>query len=158
LQSALVSYYVGCGHALRRSVVQQHGGYRADMVYGAEELDLAYRMINAGFSIAYEPRVTVEHHPQPSVVGSSGRRSSEHYYQVRNRIYLAYRYLPWRYAVPYVGSWLARYALRASKEQRLGDMLRGVCSAPSYLRNVRREVVSRNGLAYLTAHGGRLWY
>src|SRR5690606_36640455 len=52
---ANVTYFIGCGHAIRKSIVEDLGGYRDDMMFGEEEMDLAYRVIQAGYRIVYEP-------------------------------------------------------------------------------------------------------
>ncbi|MGD9633930.1 MAG: glycosyltransferase family 2 protein [Pirellulales bacterium] len=156
---AAVSSFRGCGHAIRKRVVDRLGGYRSDMFFGEEELDLAYRIIQAGARIVYEPEIEVEHFPMPSQVGrANGQTSVELYYHVRNRAYLAYRYLPWRYAIPYLAVWMAHYSLRSIRGDGVWNLVRGVWATPSYLRGVTREVLDRNALAYLTRHGGRLWY
>jgi glycosyltransferase involved in cell wall biosynthesis len=154
-----VSYFIGCGHAIRKAFVQTHGGYRADMVFGEEELDIAYRIVRAGYGIVYAPSIEVDHFPRPSVVGTSKRRTtSEMSCHVRNRAYLAYRYLPWRYAVPYVGIWMLRYAFGSLRENSFADFVRGAVATPQFLRGVQREVLNPTALAYLAKHGGRLWY
>jgi len=154
-----VAYYVGAGHAVRKRFIQAHGGYRGDMIFGAEELDLAYRIIQNGYCITYEPAIEVDHFPMPSVVGEACKRqSTELFYYMRNRAYLAYRYLPWRYAIPYLGIWTLRYALDSLRNNNLSDFIWGVVAPPRFLRGVEREVLDRAALTYLMKHGGRLWY
>jgi GT2 family glycosyltransferase len=156
---ALVSSFRGGGHAIRKCVVESVGNYREDMMFGEEEMDLAYRIIQGGHRIVYEPSVIVEHYPMPSVVGKRGNSSQrELYYHVRNRIYLAYRYLPLKFAIPYVVIWMARYALRSMKHTAIDQFLKGVLAAPRFVRGVRREVLNPQALAYLAENGGRLWY
>jgi GT2 family glycosyltransferase len=158
---SMVSSFRGCGHAIRKRVVEAHGDYRSDLVFAGEEWDLAYRVIQAGYKIAYEPSIEVEHFPMPTVVRKSPRRgASEVYYQFRNHAYLAYRYLPWKYALPYLGSWTVRCSIQGLRENKLLDLARGALATPRYLRGVKREVLDRNALAYLAAHGGGrgTWY
>jgi GT2 family glycosyltransferase len=158
-ESTLVSYFVGCGHAIRKGCLAACGDYRPDMTFGEDELDLSYRFIHAGHQIVFVPSVAVEHTPQPSVVGGTPeRRTSELFFHIRNRVYLAYRYLPWRYVVPYLGIWMSRYAARAVRHNDWPDFIRGALAAPDFVRGVRREVLNRSAIAYLSQHGGRLWY
>jgi GT2 family glycosyltransferase len=156
-ERALVSSFRGGGHAVRKRIIDELGGYRSDMVFGEEEMDLAYRIIGAGYEIAYEPSIEVDHFPMPSTV-KSGRARSELFYHVRNRAYLAYRYLPLRYAVAYASIWAARYALVGLRQRQLNEFIRGAIATPKFLRGVKRESLDRNALAYMAAHGGRLWY
>lgn len=158
---ALVSSFRGGGHAIRKRVVEHCGGYRSDMMFGEEELDLAYRAIRSGFHIAYEPSIDVEHFPRPTAVStSSGRASgrSELFYHIRNRAYLAYRYLPSRYVFPYLSIWAVRYAWASIRHRQVSSFVRGTLATPRFLRGVKREVLGKKALAYLTQHGGRLWY
>ena len=156
---AAVSSFRGGGHAIRKHLIDELGGYRDDMFFGEEEMDLAYRIIQAGHRIVYEPAVEIDHFPMPSLVGGQKQHAStELFYHVRNRAYLAYRYLPWRYALPYCTIWALRYAIRGLRGDGVLNFLRGALATPKFLRGVRREVLDRHALAYLTRHGGRLWY
>lgn len=154
-QRTFVPSFIGAGHAIRKSIINELGGYRPDMVFGGEEWDLAYRTIRAGYHIRYEPSIEVNHYPKTSVVGvAKNYGTSEVYYQFRNHVYLAYRYLPWHYAIPYCGAWLFRCALRCFHDESFFDFLRGALAAPRFLRGVKREVLDRNALRYLTKYGG----
>lgn len=158
-QPAMVSTFRGGGHAISRELLDRLGDYRQDMMFGEEEMDLAYRAIQAGYRIAYEPGIDVDHFPMPSVVaGQKKRRTSELYYHVRNRWYLAYRYLPIRYLIPYLSIWMTQYAVRGIRTGSLLDLFRGLVAIPAYVRGVPRQVLDRQAIDYLAKHGGRLWY
>jgi GT2 family glycosyltransferase len=58
----LVATFIGCGHLLRLSVVQELGGYAEfPGAYGAEEKDLCLRLIDAGYQIVKLDGVHVWH-------------------------------------------------------------------------------------------------
>jgi len=57
--------FVGAGHAIRRSVFTAVGGYDDRLFFCGEELDLCYRMLNAGLRIDYVPDVAVLHKVSP---------------------------------------------------------------------------------------------
>ncbi len=155
LKRVPVVYFLGCGHAIRKWIIDEYGGYRDDLVFAGEEWDVAYRVIRAGYQIIYEPSVEVDHYPLPSVVAKSkSAAASEVFYQIRNHAYLAYRYLPWRYVIPYMGAWTLRCALRSFREENILSLIRGVAATPRFLRSVKREVLDQNSLIYLAAHGG----
>ena len=81
------TYYVGAGHAISSRVFEKCGLYQQDLVYGHEELDLAYDAVKKGFRILYVPEVVVSHEPGRSVIdGRMGQR--EVYYSVWNRIWV----------------------------------------------------------------------
>src|SRR3546814_7397092 len=82
-----VSYFLAGCYAVRRAAVETCGGYRPEMKYGEEELDLSYRLIAAGYDIVYEPGIVACHWPEPSAVKSAQQGGhSEIYYQVKNRL------------------------------------------------------------------------
>ncbi|MCB0210940.1 MAG: glycosyltransferase family 2 protein [Anaerolineae bacterium] len=158
-QAGLVSYFVGTGHAIRRCVIERCGSYRADLMYGEEELDLSYQAIEQGFEILYVPEIAVLHYPQPSVVTrQKGYRHQELYYHVRNRFFLAYKYLPARYIPSYLSVWLITYGFSAAKSAALGEYCGGIAAGFKLLRQLKRTPLSRQAIAYLAAHHGRLWY
>ncbi|MGE0118012.1 MAG: glycosyltransferase family 2 protein [Dongiaceae bacterium] len=82
--------FVGAGHALRRSAFEAVGGYDADLFFYWEELDVSYRLINAGYRILYAPEISIFHKvsPEHRVHWAGGR----FYYLVRNRLYIEYKY------------------------------------------------------------------
>lgn len=162
-----VAYFLGGGHALRREVYVATGGYHEHFVFGEEELDLSYSAIQAGFEIFYAPSIVVHHHPMPSVVRVTGQPHSELFYHVRNRAFLAKRYLPPAYVVPYMAIWLARYGLEALRPRRTGrspdtgdlsDLFRGMLSAWRHRHEHPRMPLGSGALRYIREHHGRLWF
>ena len=157
--SRFVSYYLGTCHAIDRTVNECCGGYRDDLIYGEEELDLSYRAIEQGFKILYLPSVVVHHHPEAPVVAHDGSYSHpELYYHIRNRFFLSYQYLPWVYIPTYLSSWLTVYGLQALKDRALREFISGVGAGISLLKQLRRTPLSESSVKYLKTHYGRLWY
>lgn len=154
-----VSYYLGTCHAVKREVFEKCGLYRGDMMYGGEELDLSYRAIDAGYSIYYDPSIIVHHYPQPTVI-ASGRHGSakEIYHATRNRLYLAWRYLPLPYALTYLIIWLLVHFIEATKEGLVVSFLRGLYDGIFELKTIRRTPIGKQGCIYLRKHYGRLWW
>ncbi len=154
-----VSYYIGGHHAIRREVIEHCGAYAKDLMFGEEELDLSYRVIDAGYYIYYEPAIVVHHHPQASVVAAHGKgHSRELYHHVRNRLYLAYRYLPAKYIPSYLGIWLIRYFIDGIRDNTLGAFFAGLYDGILQLRKYQRNPISTKAQDYLQQHYGRLWY
>jgi len=153
-----VSYFLGGGHAIRRDVFAKTGGYHEDFVFGEEELDLSYRIIQSGFDIFYAPDVVVHHAPMPSVLRSQARPQSELFYHVRNRLFLAKQFLPAAYIAPYLAIWMSRHAFAAVRNGALSAFLRGVTSGLHALGRHARTPLSDQALAYLRQNHGRLWF
>lgn len=152
------SYYVGGGHAIKREVISTCGYYSDELVYGGEELDLSYRAIDAGFTIEYNPKVVVHHYPEPPVVDIETVGEPELYYSLRNKIYLAYRYLPWRYVPSYLLVWTGYYASIATRRGSPIVFGRAFLDGIRMCVDIERTPISRSAERYLKRNYGRLWY
>ncbi|MBB3595713.1 GT2 family glycosyltransferase [Rhizobium sp. BK529] len=82
--------FVGAGHILRRSTFEKAGEYDDVLFFLHEEVDLAYRLMNQGQRIIYQPAICIRHKvsAERRVSWSDGRI----YYHVRNVVYLAFKY------------------------------------------------------------------
>ena len=80
------------------------------------------------------------------------------YYSIRNRLLTVYRYLPWRYVPTHVGVWLFLYGWQALRLSAPGTYGRGVWAGLTATRRFHRHPIKPETVAYLKAHGGRLWY
>jgi len=154
----LVSYYLGAGHAIRREAFERCGLYQSDLVYGDEELDHAYRQIEAGFSLAYAPEILVHHAPSilPGQVNGNGREKL--YHLVRNRIWNGYKHLPIPYLLSYLGVWTVYFLAAGVRRGSVGSSLRGIYSGFKGLHRQHRKCLSPAALQYLRTNYGRLWY
>lgn len=96
------SYFIGVGYALRRIVYEKVGLYPADFFFGFEELDLSFKMMDAGYKIIYFPQVTVLHKKSPA-----GRLSYNDLWlkRLENRVRVSIRNLPWRYVIASTFFW-----------------------------------------------------
>ncbi len=111
-QTRFLTYEITEGAvAVRRDAFLEAGGYCAEFFISHEGPDLAYRLMNAGFTVEYDGRVSLLHkHAQ-------GSRDPWrfYYYDTRNHVWLAVRNMPWTYALGYLARGLgamAFYALR----------------------------------------------
>jgi len=155
----LVSYYVGGCHAIRRRVIEQCGNYQNDLFFGGEEMDLSYRAVQAGIQIMYLPSVVVHHYPAPSVANHhQSRYRSELYFYVRNRFFLAFKYLPSIYIPVYLSVWLCIYGLSALRRGAFREFLSGLLAGVIGLKNLQRTPLNQQAVTYLKSHYGRLWY
>src|SRR5690606_24414747 len=116
--------FLGGGHAVHRAVIDRCGYYRHISYYGHEELDLSFRAIDAGFEIWYLPEVTAHHVPPEQL--SDGNQAWKIYYLTRNRLIVAYTYLPWRYLVVHVSVWMGWYLAHAARHNALPAVWRGI--------------------------------
>jgi GT2 family glycosyltransferase len=157
-ESFRASYYVGAGHAIKREVIETCGFYSNDLMYGSEELDLSYRVIDSGFTIEYNPAVVVHHYPEPPVISEETTGHAEVYYRVANRIYIAYRYLPIKYVPSFLLVWLAYFFAQAVRDNNIHHCVSGVRRGVQIARSEPRSPIDKRAERYLKRNHGRLWY
>ena len=87
----------GACFAVRREVYNQLGGLDADFFAHMEEIDLCWRMKNAGYTVWAEPKSVVYH-----VGGASLSSNNPHklYLNFRNNLAMLYKNLPSRKLLP----------------------------------------------------------
>jgi hypothetical protein len=103
-----VAYFLGGACAIRRDAYEQVGGYFTDLFYGHEEIELGWRLIDAGWTIRYLADVEV-FHPRTDI----SRHADGWRLTGRNRVRIARRTLPWPVALVHVTVWLLLGAMRA---------------------------------------------
>ena len=103
-----VTTFLGGACAVRRSVFELCGPYPKRFFYSHEESDLAWRALDAGFTIQYRGDLRILHPAAPPSV-----HPEYHFRSARNRVWLARRRLPWLVAIPHVMIWTSRSLLQA---------------------------------------------
>jgi GT2 family glycosyltransferase len=104
-------YYAGGAHAIKREVIEKLGKYPADFFYGMEEYDLAYRILDAGYSIVYSDKIVMLHKESPL-----GRKPKKEKLQMMwlNKSKVAWRYLPKKYFYSTTFMWSMQYLKETS--------------------------------------------
>lgn len=113
--------------AVRRAVFDQIGGWQAEFRFVHEGVDLAWRILDAGFRVHYAGDIGALH-PPPAPVGAGERHAYSAYYGARNRVWLARRHLPLPLGVLFVVTFAARTVFRVNARAALRgyrDGLRG---------------------------------
>jgi GT2 family glycosyltransferase len=108
--------------AIRRRLFRQVGGWPGEFRFVHEGVDLAWRVMDAGYRVRYAGDVVALHPPPPP---SATRHGYSNYFGARNRVWLARRYLPWPLAPLYVASFALRTLPRMRSRGELRDALRG---------------------------------
>lgn len=122
--SALPNVFVGCGVGFRLEMLRDIGSLDPTLFMQAEEYDLAFRMVSAGWRVQCFPDCHVEH------LKTGGARKSARtvYYDTRNNLIVLARYLPPPHFQIYRQDWKQRYRwLAAASRHRLAH-LRGLIS------------------------------
>jgi len=146
------SYYIGAGHAIKREVFAKCGLYPDYFFYGGEELYLAFKAINNGFTIKYTPKILVYHKVSPF-----GRISvkKKWFYILRNKLIINYKFLPIKYRIVNNLSWFIKTFSYTKSLQILWQAYR------DYLEFKKVEIperISADALKYLKKYEGRLYH
>ena len=92
---------------IRRTAFEQVGGWPGLFFFGHEGIDLAWRLVDAGWRIEYVPSVVV-HHPATD----AARHDIFYRTNARNRVWVARRRLPLPLVPVYLATWTGVMMLR----------------------------------------------
>jgi GT2 family glycosyltransferase len=107
--------------AMPRSVFEQVGGWPAEFRHAHEGVDLAWRVMDAGYRVQYAGDVAALHPPQTAPMP----HDYSFYFGARNRVWLARRYLPLPLGALYVATFALRTAPRLRSLGEVKEALRG---------------------------------
>jgi GT2 family glycosyltransferase len=117
--------------AIPRRVFDEVGGWPGEFKFVHEGVDLAWRVMDAGYRVLYRGDLAAVH---PLPVAAPARHDYSIYYGARNRVWLARRYLPFPLGALYVGTFALRTAprMRSLEDMRAAgrgyrDGMRGPC-------------------------------
>lgn len=124
-----VGIFLGGASALRRSMLQQIGGFPPDFFLFAEESYLALRALDAGYRIVSAPDIIMWH---PNIGGShiDNRRD---YQLFRNPLLVTLRLYPLRYLLLYFPARIVTHFFHALRRRSLCSYLRALSSVLAQL-------------------------
>ncbi len=93
---------------MRARAYEEVGGYFTELFYGHEEVEMCWRLVDAGWRIRYLADVRV-FHPRTDI----GRHVRGWRLTGRNRVWVARRTLPWPVAAVHVAAWFVLGVIRA---------------------------------------------
>lgn len=93
--------------SMPREVFDKVGGWPGEFRFVHEGVDLAWRVMDAGYRVRYLGDVVVLHPPPPPIPAPE-RHHYSYYFGARNRVWLARRYLPLPLGAIYVATFAAR--------------------------------------------------
>ncbi len=121
--------FQGCGVGFRTALLRRVGGYPRGFVFGAEEYDISFRILAAGYRVAWFRRLEVVHR-------LSGRNRSfdrQLAFLLRNNLWLWMRYLPPAAGLRECARLVERYFCIAAKEGAWAGFRRGLAMGPAAL-------------------------
>ncbi|MDT0412591.1 MULTISPECIES: glycosyltransferase family 2 protein [Streptomyces] len=102
MRGGRVTTFLGGAHVLSGKMLAQVGHWPDAFFFSHEETDMAWRALDAGWEIRYEPDLLLQH-PRTS----PARHAVFYRTNARNRVYLARRHLPAPLVPVYLGIWVA---------------------------------------------------
>ncbi|QHY97433.1 hypothetical protein SSPS47_20205 [Streptomyces sp. S4.7] len=139
MRRGLVTAFLGGGHALSMPMLRQIGLWPAEFFFGHEESDMAWRALDAGRSILYEPTLVLQH-PRTS----PARHAVYYRFTARNRVWLARRRLPVPLIPVYLGVWILLTMVRMRSLEGLRAWWGG------FVEGVRTPCGSRRAMKWRT--------
>jgi GT2 family glycosyltransferase len=149
----LTYYFTGAAHLMKKEIFDTTGFYPADFFYGMEEYDLSYRIINAGYSLAFDADVKVFHKESPK-----GRLANKEKLKMMwfNKSKVAFTYLPKKYFYSTAFFWSLFYLKKTGLDVK-GFFVnwKKIKEIPL---NVSVKKIDEKTLNYLKKVKARLWY
>ena len=105
---------------IRRSAFVQVGGWPGNFFFGHEGIDLAWRLMDAGWRLWYAPEIPVNH-----PYTEAARHPIYYRTNARNRVWVAKRNLPAPLVPLYLGTWTALTLARVHDKESLKVWFRG---------------------------------
>lgn len=134
-----VTAFLGGGHAFSVRMLERIGDWAGEFFFGHEETDLAWRALDDGWKILYEPGLVLQH-PKTT----PARHAVYYRLTARNRVWLARRRLPLPLIPVYLGVWILLTLLRI----RSATGLRAWCGG--FLEGVRTSCGTRKPMKWRT--------
>jgi hypothetical protein len=144
--------------AFRRAAFEAAGGYHPDYFISHEGPDLAFRLMNRGYSVEFDGAVTVLHKHE-----ERARLPSRFYfYDTRNLFLLASRTMPAGYALRYLCRGLLAMGWYSVRDGHLLTFLRGVYGGLGLVRGglATREpwtAATRETIRRIDSHRPSFW-
>ena len=150
------TYFCGAGFALRREIFLELGMFWEKFFYSCEELDYSYRLLDRGYNIIHTAAITVDHREAQE----ARPKGQSVYFNTRNRAWLAWKNLPWHYALSMTLLWWTQGYLIGMRYGLLGYFVRGVRDGLNGLPKIvrQRTKIGREAIKRLKTKSGRLWY
>ena len=119
---ALPGVFVGCGVGFRTEALRAVGGLDPTFFMQAEEYDLSFRLVAAGWTVKVFDDLHVDH--LKTVQARKSDRTT--FYDIRNNLRVTARFLPSPYYAVYRRDWLERYRWLAEQDHHEDAYRRGV--------------------------------
>lgn len=125
-------YFSGTGYAFRREAMIAARLFPEILYMHYEEVELAFRILDAGGSIMHCPDIPVLHHASPV----AARNKIKVFYKPRNQILVALACYPWFRAVQYLAPRLVYNLGQSVRHRHFGEFRSALLSAKALAPSV----------------------
>jgi GT2 family glycosyltransferase len=150
-----VPYFYGGGHILRAEAVRKVGDYPERFFYAMEEVDLCLRLIDAGYTILYDPSVAAYHHTDQ--VGRSVYGDRYWKRNTLNKTRVGWRLLPQPYPWTTLAVWSMATLVKTRKPGAVWEVWYDLWKERAQLA-IERKPIKPQTVSYLHRIGARLLY
>lgn len=146
--------FVGGCVGFRASALRAVGGFLPDFFYGLEEVELAYRIIDGGWTIVYEPGIISEELEHPA-----GRRPKRDVQTDRlaNKYIISYLRMPQPWLLFNMVAFTPYLLYFARGEASVTGAVRQFVSWLGKPGRPRRQPIGKAATRYIRACGGSTW-
>ncbi|CCD95829.1 hypothetical protein BRAO375_4770030 [Bradyrhizobium sp. ORS 375] len=145
--------FQGNGFAMRRDAFAAIGRMSDDYFYGLEEIDYAYRVIEAGFEIIYQPDIWIDEYNDPG--GRLPTRTVEEM-RLTNKMIISWKYMPLAYLpINLLGFSLYVFILNKGRINVARSLWQFVGWV--HQNRGRRSPIGDGAISYIRACGGQVW-
>jgi GT2 family glycosyltransferase len=134
-RSGDVAWFWEGASLVRRTAFEAVDGWPGEFFYGHEGIEVAWRLVDAGYRIRYDAELVVRNPPAAPFRGPSHR-----FYDARNRVWVARRNLPVVLAAAYLAVWMTATLARAAGSGGFVAALRGFVNGLSTDCGERRPI------------------
>ena len=153
-QSFLTFRFVGGCVAFRTATLRETGGFLRDFFYGLEEIELSYRIIDAGWRIRYDPDVTCEELEHPAGRDTKRRVQTA---RLANKYIISYLRMPFPEVLVNAALFTPYLMFRAGGEASVPGAIRQFLAWRRSPARPRRKAISRATADYIRSCGGSVW-
>ncbi|WP_058755010.1 glycosyltransferase family 2 protein [Sphingomonas endophytica] len=153
-QPFLTFRFVGGCVAFRTACLREVGGFLPDFFYGLEEIELSYRIIDAGWRIRYDPAVSCEELEHPSGRDAKKRVQTQ---RLANKYIISYLRMPFPEVLVNAALFTPYLLMRQRGQASVVGAVRQFLAWRARPDRPPRKAISRDTAAYIRACGGSVW-
>lgn len=153
-QPFLTFRFVGGCVAFRTACLREVGGFLPDFFYGLEEIELSYRIIDAGWRIRYDPAISCEELEHPAGRDAKKRVQTQ---RLANKYIISYLRMPFPEVLVNAALFTPYLLMRQRGQASVTGAVRKFLDWRKRSDRPQRKAISRQTAAYIRACGGSVW-